>query len=287
MEFLINFFNLIRAKHFIKNFLIFLPLIIANAYTKELLGNALIAFLIFCLVTATIYVFNDIADFSKDRLDPNKKDRLIASGRININKAKIILIALFLISLFLAFKQKYFHLIIVYFFFNIIYTLYFKSIRYLDICFLVFFFIIRIYIGGYSTNINISNHLLIFSICSFGYLAISKRLNILIKYRGKFLIYKTSDVKILKNLSITFLISSNLYFIYYLLNYEAINPYSSPIILFLLFPIYLYLSSDFVKLSFVGKLKSDPIEHILSGKKYISLIIFTFVIIFLSQYIKI
>jgi len=283
MNHLISFCKLIRAKHFIKNFLIFLPLIIANSYAEENLLNALIAFLVFCLVTATIYVFNDIVDFPKDSLDPNKQDRLIASGRINIDKAKIILMTLFLISLFLVYKQKYFHFILIYFFFNVIYTLYFKSIRYVDICFLVFFFIFRILIGVYSTNINISNNLLIFSLCLFGYLAISKRLNTLVKYRGKFLIYKTSDIKILKYLSIILLISSNLYLIYYLLVYEAINPYSSPILLLLLSPIHLYLSYNFVKLSFIGKLKSDPIEHILSDKKFIISTILVLIIIFLSQ----
>ena len=60
--------SLMRIKHYIKNFLIFLPLIFSeNLFKKELFLNALFSFFIFSLVCSTIYIINDLKDINNDR----------------------------------------------------------------------------------------------------------------------------------------------------------------------------------------------------------------------------
>ena len=97
-----DYIKLMRPKHYIKNLLIFLPLIFSglllniNNFTKTLLG-----FLIFCLVASVIYIINDINDREKDRQHAVKKNRPIASGKVSVKNAIIEIILLLVVSIFL------------------------------------------------------------------------------------------------------------------------------------------------------------------------------------------
>ena len=97
-----DYIKLMRPKHYIKNLLIFLPLIFSglllniNNFTKTLLG-----FLIFCLVASVIYIINDINDREKDRQHAVKKNRPIASGKVSVKNAIIEIILLLVLSIFL------------------------------------------------------------------------------------------------------------------------------------------------------------------------------------------
>ena len=89
-----KYIKLIRVKHYIKNLLIFLPIIFSQRITDiNALTKTLIAFILFCISTSIIYVINDIRDIDKDRNHPKKKTRPLASGEISIKQAiKVIII---------------------------------------------------------------------------------------------------------------------------------------------------------------------------------------------------
>ena len=83
--------TLARPSHWLKNGLIFVPLLYANNLTKpDLLLATVQCFLAFCLISSGVYFINDIIDAKRDRQHPIKKKRPIASGKVAIKKAIII-----------------------------------------------------------------------------------------------------------------------------------------------------------------------------------------------------
>jgi 4-hydroxybenzoate polyprenyltransferase/phosphoserine phosphatase len=72
-----------RWPHWVKNLLVLLPLLLLQApRTPASLGAALLAFVAFCLGSASVYLLNDLVDLPKDRLHPHKRLRALASGRL-------------------------------------------------------------------------------------------------------------------------------------------------------------------------------------------------------------
>ncbi|MFH1375841.1 MAG: UbiA family prenyltransferase, partial [Patescibacteria group bacterium] len=85
----------LRPKQWIKNLLIFAPLIFSHSFTDPVAVNlALTAFGIFCLVTSGVYLLNDIFDRESDRRHPHKRYRPIASGKLPANIAAFVAVIL-------------------------------------------------------------------------------------------------------------------------------------------------------------------------------------------------
>lgn len=71
-----DFFILLRPKHYIKNFLIFLPLFFSgNIILLDKNIIAFFSFVSFCLSASAIYIFNDYKDIDDDRKHPLKKKK--------------------------------------------------------------------------------------------------------------------------------------------------------------------------------------------------------------------
>ena len=93
-----NFLKLIRVKHYLKNILVFLPLFFSgNVLNTKLLLLTFISFLVFSFSSSIVYIINDISDIENDRKHPIKKNRPLASGKISIKTAYIIIFILFLL----------------------------------------------------------------------------------------------------------------------------------------------------------------------------------------------
>ena len=70
-----------RPRHWLKNILVFLPLVAAHRlYEPHLLLRGCGAFLAFTLCACGIYLFNDLRDVSADRAHPEKRSRPLAAG---------------------------------------------------------------------------------------------------------------------------------------------------------------------------------------------------------------
>ena len=95
-----NMLILMRPQHYIKNFLIFVPLVFSkNLSDFSLFGKTLLGFLAFSLLASVVYIFNDIHDVDADRLHEIKRNRPIASGKISIPVAYGIIGVLLVISI--------------------------------------------------------------------------------------------------------------------------------------------------------------------------------------------
>ena len=83
-----HYIKLMRVHHYIKNALIFAPLVFSGGFFRpEKLIPGVLAFLGFCFLSSAVYVINDIRDVDKDRVHPTKCRRPIASGAVSVKAA--------------------------------------------------------------------------------------------------------------------------------------------------------------------------------------------------------
>lgn len=73
----------LRPRQWIKNLIVLAPLIFSlNVFRLDMVMLSLVALGVFCLLSGSVYLFNDLTDYKQDRAHPVKKHRPIASGRI-------------------------------------------------------------------------------------------------------------------------------------------------------------------------------------------------------------
>jgi len=175
-----NLLKLLRPTHYIKNLFVLLPLFFSAQITNSLLlWNAILAFISFCIIASSVYVFNDIYDVEDDRIHPEKKTRPIASGAISIPMALSIDVVFSMIGLFLAYIVNYKLLLVLvtYKLINIIYTLIIKKIAILDVMILSLGFVLRLYAGSVSTGIGLSEWIIIMTFLLSMLIVLGKRRN--------------------------------------------------------------------------------------------------------------
>ena len=67
-------YKLLRVKHYIKNFIIFAPLLFTTRLENITnISNVFKIFTVFCILASIVYIFNDIVDIKADRLQSKKK----------------------------------------------------------------------------------------------------------------------------------------------------------------------------------------------------------------------
>ena len=72
-----------RPKQWVKNVLVATaPLAAGRLFEPAVLTGVGLAFVAFCLVSATVYLVNDVRDVAEDRLHPAKRFRPIAAGEL-------------------------------------------------------------------------------------------------------------------------------------------------------------------------------------------------------------
>ena len=205
------YLKLLRVKHYIKNLLIFLPLIFnGNFFNMKLLKITFISFLSFCFMASAIYIFNDLLDYEKDKVHPKKKLRPIASDKISKNKAVIILVMLLILAIILQYSLYLFNfvtlktcllsitILLVYLIINIFYSIIGKHLPIVDVILLSIGFILRILFGGVVSSIEISSWLYL-TIISFSlYLVLGKR-------KGELEKNKDFSRKVLKYYNVSYL----------------------------------------------------------------------------------
>ncbi|MGH7264854.1 MAG: decaprenyl-phosphate phosphoribosyltransferase [Candidatus Rokuibacteriota bacterium] len=78
-----DLFVSLRPGQWTKNLLVFAGLIFAQGLHRPTqVGRVLLAFVIFCALSGSMYLVNDVADAERDRSHPRKRHRPIASGRL-------------------------------------------------------------------------------------------------------------------------------------------------------------------------------------------------------------
>jgi len=171
--------NLVRPKHWIKNFLVFAPLFFAWTFTASTFVTALMAFVAFSATASSIYVINDLADADADRRHPEKKNRPIAAGTVSPTKAQVIIAVLIIIALLGSFSLPLgFQLTILgYFVLNLLYSFYLKKRPIIDVMILATGFVLRIIGGGFAFGISLSPWILLCTFFASLFIGFGKRKN--------------------------------------------------------------------------------------------------------------
>ena len=77
-----EYVRLMRIRHWIKNFLLFLPAFFAGRLFEVSMFSVLVpGFFAMSLYSSAVYVFNDLCDAPKDRQNETKRERPIAMAR--------------------------------------------------------------------------------------------------------------------------------------------------------------------------------------------------------------
>lgn len=168
-----------RPVHWVKNLSLFAGLIFTgDLFDRGAFFKVLWAFGAFSLAASATYVFNDILDAKNDRLHPVKKNRPIASGKLPIPIALLIIIFLSSFSLFTAnFLSHLLFLIIAgYLLLQVAYSLALKNIAIIDILIIAAGFVIRVYAGALIIDAHLSVWFLLCVISLALFLASGKRM---------------------------------------------------------------------------------------------------------------
>ena len=158
-----NYFLLTRPFQWVKNVIIFIPLIFAKKlFELDAFVLSSIAFVSFILASSIIYIFNDICDLEKDRKHPIKKNRPLANNSLKKKDAYLLIILLGLLLLVLLKSNiSILGIIIIFFILNIFYSLYFKNVIIIDLVIVSLSYVIRVLAGSIIINVALSAWLLI------------------------------------------------------------------------------------------------------------------------------
>lgn len=140
----------LRVSQWMKNFVIFTAVIFSGKlFDLPVLLNTFYAFLIFCLLSSTSYVLNDIIDYPFDKKHRVKKYRPIASGEVSLQQASFLVFIMTLTSLILSlfFSLPFFFLSLTFILLHFFYSLYLKRYPVIDIFTISLSFVIRSYAG--------------------------------------------------------------------------------------------------------------------------------------------
>lgn len=148
-----------------------------NILNLSLLGKTIVAFISFCLLSSSFYIFNDLQDLEEDKRHPLKSKRPLASGRLKKSYALFSFGVLGFLGLILAASLNWPFLLIslVYFFLQVAYSLWLKHVVILDVFVIAAGFLIRVVAGGLAIKVTLSSWLLICSTLLALFLALSKR----------------------------------------------------------------------------------------------------------------
>ena len=167
-----------RPAQWTKNLSVFAALVFAQKFfSVPLFLKSLAAFLVFCLISGGLYIFNDLRDREEDRAHPKKSQRPIARGEVSSSEALAAFLVLEGGSLAAAFflNRNFFIAVLIYFVLQLAYSLKLKQVVILDIFVIAAGFVIRVVAGGLVIAVPISSWLLICTTLLALFLAMSKR----------------------------------------------------------------------------------------------------------------
>tara|TARA_S200000501_G_scaffold371333_1_gene414222 strand:+ start:2091 stop:3524 length:1434 start_codon:yes stop_codon:yes gene_type:complete len=288
-----TFIKEMRPYQWIKNTLVFLPIVASQELGINYLINSLVAFLAFSFVASSVYFLNDLLDLKNDRYHPKKRNRPFASGDLPLSFGVLGAIGLLLIGscLGLLLGSSFVQVIFSYFTLTLAYSLYLKQKSLVDIFVLSGLYTIRIIGGGIATNLEISFWLLAFSIFIFLSLAAIKRqteLRDLVK-RDKIEIqgrgYEINDLDFLSSISISSGLISSLVLALYINSPKVLNLYSHPEFLWCACALFLYWNIRICFKTHRGQMDYDPIIFAFKDKFSRVIFITIFLLVILASFL--
>ena len=266
--------RLLRVHQYVKNALVFVPMLTAHQFTSGLIYKASLAALAFSLCASSVYIINDLTDLQADRAHPSKCRRPLANGEISlwhgicaspILLSLAVLIATIVSLPFLAVLLSYFVLTCAYSFFL-------KRKMLIDAVTLALLYDLRVLGGAVATGIVVSEWLMAFSLFMFFSLGLIKRYVELAARLDLSLAdpanrnYKLDDLSIVAALAAAAGFNAVTVFALYISSSTMRDLYRHPDLLWLICPIFLYWISRVLMMAHRRLMDHDPIVFALTDR---------------------
>jgi len=174
----LNLLISLRPGQWTKNLVIFAGLLFGlRLFDPTAVGQAVAAFVVFCLLSGVVYLVNDIADRESDRQHPLKAKRPIASGALPVGIAIAAAIPLGASALVAAFLIGWPFAVVAmaYIALQLAYSVALKHIVIIDVLTIAIGFVLRAVAGAAAVNVEISRWLLVCTILLALFIALAKR----------------------------------------------------------------------------------------------------------------
>ena len=167
----------LRPKQWVKNLFVFAGVIFSQQLFTPLFWPALGAFALFCVLSGSMYLLNDVADAEKDRLHPTKRFRPVASGALPRGGALALGVGLLVASLAgsVALSWRFGLVAAGYGALLTAYSVWLKHLVILDVLTVAVGFVLRAVAGAVAIDVDISGWLLICTVLIALFLAVGKR----------------------------------------------------------------------------------------------------------------
>lgn len=264
----------LRPHQWLKNLLVFIPMLLAHNIVSSSVLAALTAFVAFSLVASSVYVLNDLVDLSADRAHPRKRQRPFASGALPLSVGLWLAPGLLILGLAVGALAGplFMSVLLFYYACTLAYSLALKRVTVIDICMLAGLYTLRVIAGGVATMNTPSVWLLGFSIFFFLALAAVKRQAELVDLaargdgtapgRG----YQQDDLPLITMMALSSGYVSVLVAGLYLTSDSVAELYSFPSALWGICAVLIYWVSRIVMLTHRQRMHDDPIVFAVTDK---------------------
>jgi len=265
----IALFRVLRPQQWVKNLLIFVPILLDHRLTQlEVMARGAMAFAAFCLAASGAYVLNDMLDLEADRSHPTKRHRPFASSalspRVGYGLSPLLIATSLVIGSALA-APSFLALLLLYVVLTAAYSAYLKRIAVLDVLLLAGLYTLRVLAGITASGVRYTTWFLGFSTFLFLSLAFLKRHSEFsalsagtapsTRRRG----YVSQDLEWLRTMGAASGYLAVLVLALYLNSDDVVKLYRNPIRLFLVCPLLLFWISRMWLLAYRGRIDEDPI----------------------------
>ena len=175
---LFNLLKSLRPGQWTKNLFVFAALVFAERLSdRGAVLNAIIAFVIFCALSSTMYLINDVLDREQDRRHPLKASRPIASGALGPATASATAALMAIVAMIAAWTLglQFFELAGAYIVLLSAYSAFLKHVVILDVLTIAAGFTLRAAAGAAAIAVPISHWLLVCTTLLALFIALSKR----------------------------------------------------------------------------------------------------------------
>jgi len=276
----------IRPHQWVKNALLFVPMIAAHEFNLPTLLLVVLGIISFSAAASAIYVVNDLLDLEADRLHVKKRHRPFASGAVPISVGMATSIGLGIVALLSGawLGWGFFGIVALYMTLSLSYSLRLKRLRWIDVATLAGLYTLRVVAGALASQVDVSGYLLVFIYPVFLSLGCVKRLTELtlatsdarLPGRG----YGRADRQDLLHMAILGIAGALVTFFLYSFSAHAMGLYPTRWLLWVaLVPIALWLIR-MVRLGYQGKQDYDPIVFAMKDKRGIGLILIALSLMF-------
>jgi len=290
---LVKMVKALRPQQWVKNILVFLPLLTSmRIFDVSMFALALAAFIPFCCCSSAIYIINDLGDLAADRAHTQKRRRAFASGGLPLAwgpPMSAVLLALSLLIAWFTLPGTFLAVLLTYVVATLAYSFVVKTRLMADALLLAVLYCLRIIAGNFATGIPISEWLLAFSLFFFLSLALVKRFVELdrsglsnpdakLKGRG----YRPPDVELVETFGACSGYLSVLVLALYIKSAEVRLVYNHPELLWGVCLILIYWISRIWFLARRGEMSDDPVVFALTDRHSRVLVFLVALIIFVG-----